>query len=371
MKNIKSSSIIFVLFLISTLVHSQSNYWKCEGNCVNGKGIKKWKDGGVEKGTWVNSELNGKGYALFGDKSEYAGDSYKGDFLNGYHGVGTYIDVSENAIYVGEFKNGLSNGIGKLTFNKDSEYPNRYYEGNWVQGKRQGHGLKFWGESGKFTNNKYEGEWNNDDQHGFGRYDWADGSYFVGEWVLNEMHGPGVYTFLNGDTLASIWRNGYCRDLALILYGESASTFKDEVIEINGKGIKSAGSFIGALTSVFGRLRSEPTANVDLKNLKQFFKISNKDNLMIMAELSEIKEYDPEIKYKTAVLNTVKSYQEVLNEFDSWFKIMDKEKDFSKAEKVNNKIIGKFSAMKQAQLELAATEVKFNKKHKLNADTKF
>ena len=360
---LKSSSMILMLLFISTLGHSQSDYWKCQGNCIDGRGVKNWKDGGVEKGTWVKGELYGKGYAFFGDKSEFAGDSYEGDFLNGYHGVGTYIDVSKGAIYVGEFKNGAANGKGRLTFNKDSEFPNRYYDGNWVQGKRQGHGLKFWGESGEFTNNKYVGEWNNDDQHGFGRYDWADGSYFVGEWKLNEMDGPGVYTFPNGDTLASTWNNGYCRELALILYGESPSTFKSQVVEINGKGIKSAGNFIGALTGAFGKLRSEPTAKVDLKSLKKFFKISNKDNLMIMAELSKVKEFDRKIEYKKAVFNTMKSYQEVLNEFDAWFKIMDKEKDFRKAEKVNNKIFEKFSAMKQTQLELTATEKKFNKKH--------
>jgi hypothetical protein len=209
--------ILPIFFLMSC--HT-SNSWNCDGNCSNGYGIKNWKDGGLEKGYWVNDELVGKGFQFFGKTSKFAGDSYEGDFQNGYHGFGTYISVSMGAIYTGEWQYGNSHGKGKLTFGLNSEFPNRYYDGEWKDHKRHGYGIKFWGEAGAHTNDKYAGEWKNDEMYGYGRYDWSDGSYYKGYWKDGKQDGEGIYTFSDGKEFNGVWNDGYCKELAIILYGE-------------------------------------------------------------------------------------------------------------------------------------------------------
>lgn len=187
----KRTAYIFTILILSSC--HMRNTWECEGNCYNGEGTKKWKDGGIEKGTWENGELIGQGYQFFGKTSDFAGDSYEGEFLNGYYGYGKYIDVSEDATYIGYWKNGKADGNGKLTFGQNSEYPNRYYEGEWQNGQRHGYGVKFWGEAGDYTNNRYEGKWKDDEMDGIGRYDWPDKGTYIGPWKNGEQHGEGIY----------------------------------------------------------------------------------------------------------------------------------------------------------------------------------
>ena len=147
--------IAFILFLVVLFSCQRNNTWECEGDCWNGTGIKTYRDGGIEKGTWKDGELIGQGYEFFGRSSDFAGDYYEGEFDKGYNGYGKYYDASEDFTYVGYWKNGIANGKGKFTCGPESKYPNRYYEGEWKDGKRYGFGIKFWGESGKWTNNIY------------------------------------------------------------------------------------------------------------------------------------------------------------------------------------------------------------------------
>jgi hypothetical protein len=190
---------ISILLLILLFSCQRNNTWECEGDCWNGKGIKTYRDGGIEKGTWKDGDLIGQGYQFFGRTSAFAGDSYEGEFNNGYNGFGEYYDASEGCTIVGIWKKGNIDGKVKITYGPESKYPNRYYEGGWKDGKRHGYGVKFWGEAGKWTNNIYKGEWKNNNKDGFGRYDWADGSYYEGEWKNDEQHGKGIYIFPNGE----------------------------------------------------------------------------------------------------------------------------------------------------------------------------
>lgn len=340
-----------------------SNSWECEGDCNNGEGTKKWNDGTIEKGTWVDGNIMGNGYQFFGKNSTFAGDTYEGGFLNGYHGNGTYIDVSEGGTYVGEFKNWKFHGKGKQSYGPLSKYPNRYYEGNWKNGKRHGYGVKFWGDAGEYTNNKYSGDWINDEMHGQGRYDWADGGYYVGEWRNHEKHGKGIYTFPNGKKLESQWIEGYCRELAVILYGESASSFRALIVEISTKSSKSDQEFINDLTRTFSKLVADPLLIIDYKELKESLKKSKKDNLSALSQLARIEEYDSEIPYKENYVTVRLAFQEVLNEFKGWFKIMEAKNDFSKVEELNEQIFQKLKLMKQHQLTFADTQNKFRNKY--------
>ena len=163
---------------------------------------------------------NGKGYELFGENSEFSGDTYRGEFDKGlYNGHGTYYDKSEDSKYIGYWKDGLPNGKGLATWGEKSKYPNRSYDGEWMDGLMHGTGTKFWGiaETDEYTNNKYIGEWKNDEMDGIGKYEWADGSYYEGSWKNGEQHSEGIYVFADGEVFKGIWINGYCEELAIKL----------------------------------------------------------------------------------------------------------------------------------------------------------
>lgn len=88
-----------------------SNNVECDGNCYTGFGIKKWRDGGSLKGNCKNGESVGYHKEFFGATSEFAGDSYTGEFgEGGYNGYGTYYSKRSDGIYVGYWKKGKPNG---------------------------------------------------------------------------------------------------------------------------------------------------------------------------------------------------------------------------------------------------------------------
>jgi hypothetical protein len=222
MKNKANSKIHILILIISLLIISCNTKItsSCLGDCNNGEGTKTWTDSGVEKGTWVNGKLNGKGTQFFGTTSEFAGDTYEGDFIDDlYHGYGSYYDKSEDSRFIGEWENGKPNGKGKAMWGKKSKFPNRYYEGEWKDGLMHGFGTKFWGiaEVEEYTNNKYIGQWKNNKQDGIGKYEWADGSYYEGPWKDGDQHGEGIYVFANGEVFKGKWVEGYCKELAVKL----------------------------------------------------------------------------------------------------------------------------------------------------------
>jgi hypothetical protein len=208
---------IRTLILLSLFVSCTSkNNSKCVlGDCLNGEGTKKWKDGSFIQGYWVDGKLNGHGSQYFGKESEFHGDIYNGEFKDDmYNGFGTYYDKSEDNTYVGHWLNGKPNGTGKLTSGKNAKFPNMYYDGEWKDGLMNGFGTKFWGIAGEHTNNKYVGEWKNDKMDGHGIYYWSDGSYYDGPWQNGEQQGNGTYVFRNGEVFKGYWDKGYCKELA-------------------------------------------------------------------------------------------------------------------------------------------------------------
>lgn len=95
------------------------------GNCYNGNGVYKYKNGAFYFGTFQNGKRHG-----FGKLDFQGGNSYIGEFSYGnYHGMGTYVWSKYN-YYMGEYKNGKYHGKGVMYYNK-----NRYDAGNWENGR--------------------------------------------------------------------------------------------------------------------------------------------------------------------------------------------------------------------------------------------
>jgi len=354
----------FILILFVLFSCQRNNTWECEGDCFNGKGIKKYRDGGIEKGTWKDGELSGKGYHFFGKTSPSAGDSYEGDFLNGYyHGFGKYIDASNDGIYIGEFKNGKMDGKGKLTFGPNSEYPNQYYDCEWKEGKRHGYGVKFWGESGKWTNTIYKGEWKNDKMEGFGTYEWTDGSLYEGEWKNGEQHGKGIYTLPNGEKLESVWKEGYCRELDIMLHGESGSAFVTLLDEIFEPSRLANQKFIDLTTIAIMENKKNDSYQINFKELIALHDTAKQKTESVILELEEVPEFDNKIEYKRDFINNVKLQYDLLKEFDLWFKLMQNGHESEKLEQSNDRIFEKLKEIKKSQNKFDRTKKKFDRKH--------
>jgi len=86
---------------------------------------------------------------------------------------GTYT-FSSGSKYVGEFKDGNSNGQGTYT---------------WANG------------------NKYVGEFKHGGFNGQGTFTWSDGSKYVGEFKDGIFNGQGTYTGADGTVEEGIWKN--------------------------------------------------------------------------------------------------------------------------------------------------------------------
>lgn len=140
------------------------------------------------------------------------GVSYVGEFKNGLpHGNGK-LSHRSGAVYVGKIKQGMKHGYGKLSNDVDG----RMYEGQWRKDRKHGHGMFSWPDShmyegqwrhglphghGKYTsickeskNFVYEGEFKDDNFHGQGRLEYADGIVWEGEFKDNSFHGGLVFS---------------------------------------------------------------------------------------------------------------------------------------------------------------------------------
>uniref|UniRef100_A0A6C0DUR9 MORN repeat protein n=1 Tax=viral metagenome TaxID=1070528 RepID=A0A6C0DUR9_9ZZZZ len=104
-------------------------------------------------------------------------------------------------LYIGEFKNGMSNGYGQQYW-----FDGVFYEGTWLNGYYNGHGTYICNE---YT---YDGDFVNDLSEGFGKITWANGNSYQGKFLsdnicLNYKHG--IFTFADGSvftgSLSKIW----------------------------------------------------------------------------------------------------------------------------------------------------------------------
>ena len=96
-------------------------------------------------------------------------------------------------------RDGRRHGVGTCTW----ELPDAIYKGDWVQGVRHGNGL-YETEDGQ----EYEGQWVNDQRHGFGRLtDHYDGSVTEGTWRNDKLHGI-VEIALDGEVTRTVYQEG-------------------------------------------------------------------------------------------------------------------------------------------------------------------
>jgi len=277
--------IILLLVIISIGFSFQLyaiGYGVCtSGDCVNGKGTFKDKDGNIYTGDFVNGRPDGQGIETFFDGTRrigyfrdgiYIGKSQPkgciaGDCENGqgtfiydngnkyvgqwkkakFHGEGAF--TNENGIYVGQWKNGLRQGDGTITAIDGS-----IYVGQWDNDVASGEGTITYGDGSKYVGlfkngkyngkgvliksdgSKYIGQWKDNIRNGQGQFLGFDNSKYVGQWKDGKPHGQGTFTGSNGARYVGLWKNGKYHGKGIKYYSDGA---------IQEKGQYQDGEYIG------------------------------------------------------------------------------------------------------------------------------
>ncbi|MBF0553355.1 MAG: DnaJ domain-containing protein [Nitrospirae bacterium] len=151
-----------------------------------------WADGTTYLGEFKDGMPNGQGVLSY-----HSGWKYAGEFRSGMpHGEGT-LTYPNGTIYAGQWKDGKKNGHGTLT------HPNgTTYTGQWQDNTKHGQGTVTYPNA-----TAYVGQWEYDTKNGHGTLTYPDGTKYVGQWKDNMQHGQGTFTYPDGTTYAGEWKD--------------------------------------------------------------------------------------------------------------------------------------------------------------------
>ncbi len=172
------------------------NYQYCgdfESNEAHGFGVEKHRDE-VYSGEFKNDNRNGHGVLKAAGKLLYVGD-WKDGLTEGR---GVYYRKDGSGVYTGEFKGGKCHGHGTLKYANGA-----VYEGDWTNGKQHGNG-----KMDNADGSSYEGQWQYKHKHGLGTEILSKGDVFECQYISGRKHGPGKHTYTNGTIFEGEWVEG-------------------------------------------------------------------------------------------------------------------------------------------------------------------
>ena len=160
----------------------------------------------IEKDRFKNFEFKG----VFGERLDIVCDEKDRIFFgernqNGeFHGRGT-CQYPEGVTYVGDFRQNIWSGSGKLYGKKKL-----IYEGQFFQGTLEGKGRFHFNDG-----NRYEGRFHNGEMEGQGSIFYRNGKKFEGLFVKSKKQGPGRMTFQSGGYLEGTYEDDALEGRAL------------------------------------------------------------------------------------------------------------------------------------------------------------
>jgi len=186
-----------------------NNYGCISGNCSNGYGVFRWKDGQKYVGTFKSGQRHGKGTNFWSDKRKYEGtwingkmhgygiETKDGSIINkGFWQAGSYTGSSYSK--AGCVVGNCSNGYGTMILKSGDRY-----RGQFKSGKYHGYGtmdyIKGAKYVGEFKNGKFDGE---------GNLRIKDKGKYIGDFAFGEFNGLGTYYYVDGRTKSGKWKNG-------------------------------------------------------------------------------------------------------------------------------------------------------------------
>ena len=199
----------------------------------------------------LNNMAEGRGFLYFSSGTYYLG-YFKHDVFK--EGFGKSIN-KKGSIYIGQYKEGAANGVGKL-----KSYNGNMYEGYWTDNKLDIFGMV------KLTNGKnYIGEMKEGFYSGVGILQYKNGNIYKGNLIEGKMDGIGVFDYANKKHYEGQFKEGSKNDLGIMTWptGEKyeGSWIKDSyrfgtyywpngniyIGNFNGDGVNGYGSFYSSL----------------------------------------------------------------------------------------------------------------------------
>lgn len=165
-------------------------------------------------GQYKNGLKHGYGKLVTADGRLYEG------YWNQNIGTGKVRIIDENT-YEGDWRNGLKEGQGREVTQAGDEYIGSFsnnlrhgqgtyrkvtgdsYVGNFSNGKYDGQGKMLW-KDGK----SYEGGWSDGRIHGKGAYIWVDGQKYIGEYINEVKEGYGEFYWADKKIYKGTWKGG-------------------------------------------------------------------------------------------------------------------------------------------------------------------
>lgn len=207
---------------------------KYRGHFVNGKSEGKGKltlsNGEFYIGDFDNGKFHGKGKYTF-----KSGDSYIGEWRYGkMHGHGTYY-YAIGGMQEGEYVDGKL--VVQKMETQEPDYDYTFNEGkitSWDnvtkdctrKGCHNELGIFYYGDGAR-----YVGEFRNGNPEGVGRCEFANGDVYEGEWRVHSPDGKGILTFASGRKHAAIWELGIPKEQLLDDYDYVSEVKKSETVE--------------------------------------------------------------------------------------------------------------------------------------------
>lgn len=192
----------------------------------DGFGKTQLPDSSVYEGEFKNGLFNGKGILTWSNAA-----CYKGEFKNGLmDGKGNYVG-SDGSKYEGDYKDGILDGKGILVFANGDRYEGEFknglfngrgvsfnangdkYEGEFINGRFDGKGV-FNNKAGV----KYEGNFKDGYFEGSGILIYSSGDKYTGEFKANEFCGTGSLLYANGDLIIGEFKRGNIEDKGILIY---------------------------------------------------------------------------------------------------------------------------------------------------------
>ncbi|MCB0550667.1 MAG: caspase family protein [Phaeodactylibacter sp.] len=196
----KNSNLIFLFtcLLFTGALHSQC----LEGNCTDGQGAYRFASGARYVGQFKEGKSNGIGVCYWPD-----GSRYEGEWADGLpHGKGTKT-LSLGRLQTGWFQKGRF--VGEKT---PEEFTARHGRKSVNEGKQEGcisgncfdgHGVYIFPSKAVYTGEFHDGE-----IHGHGVCHYSDGSKYEGEWMHRQPDGRGTMTYPDGSQRTGLWLRG-------------------------------------------------------------------------------------------------------------------------------------------------------------------
>lgn len=197
MKNI-SLIIAFASLTVPVILTAQC----LEGDCNTGKGAYRFSSGAYYIGQFKDGKSDGIGICTWPDDSRY-----EGEWENGLpHGKGTKT-LSLGRLQTGWFQNGRY--VGEAIPQEFTERSGREKQNDdKLEGCISGNCFNGYGVYVFPSKAVYTGEFKDGEIHGQGICHYSDGSKYEGEWMHRQPNGRGTMAYPDGSRRTGLWQRG-------------------------------------------------------------------------------------------------------------------------------------------------------------------